>query len=240
MKKLSTLLASMLLLTACHNTGRDPELVSIQFIDRNGFSESISAKDRLDNYKSTDFSSPQPYQKVTRFFKRNHEGRIHSMVTSYHENGSLWQELEVVNGRANGKFREWHPNGQLKLEATVLEGLGDLSETCINSWVFHGESRAWNTQGTLIANIIYHRGVLEGVSHYYYPCGQLREKIPYVRGKIHGNLLQFDEKGNLVRNARYRDGEKGGLTVFKGMKGCPRFTEEYKQGLLMKAAYYDF
>src|SRR3989339_1387660 len=105
MKRASLLFLSILciLLSSCASrsqSSKDPTLVSIQVIDRNGFSETISTKDRLARYETTDFSQPQPYQKVLRVFSKNEEGKNPSIITSYHSNGHLWQYLEISNGRA--------------------------------------------------------------------------------------------------------------------------------------------
>ena len=69
-------------------------LVSMQIIDRNGFTETISNKDRLSDYRSTDFSTPQPYQKVLRVFGRNPQGQASSRSYS--------QYLSLTHGLRSG------------------------------------------------------------------------------------------------------------------------------------------
>src|SRR5690349_20519709 len=118
-------------------------LVSVQIIDRNGFSETISSKDRLESFEKTDFLANQPYQKVLRVFKQGKEGGGTSKISSYHDNGQIWQYLEVENGRAHGAFREWHPNGHLRLEATVIGGTADITEAAQMTWLFDGTCRVW-------------------------------------------------------------------------------------------------
>ena len=145
----------LILLTGCGNRQGEEEnrLSSIQIVDRNGFKETISAPERLRYYEHTDFFAPQPYEKVMRVYTRNTQGKTPSKMTTYHSNGELWQYLEVVNGRARGYYREWHENGVLRLELTVIEGLGDLSEEAQLSWIFDGPSRAWDSEGHLLAEI---------------------------------------------------------------------------------------
>ena len=94
-----------LLLTGCISHGTVPKentLLSIQLLDRNGFSETISTKERLALHAQTDFLIPQPYQKVIRIFGRDRAGKSHSKITTYHSNGFIWQYLESVDGRAHG------------------------------------------------------------------------------------------------------------------------------------------
>src|SRR3972149_7346238 len=87
-----------LFLAGCkERTDRDQtDLVSMQIIDRNGFSETIGSKERLSPYKKVDFLSSQPYQKVLRVFAKNHEGKSRSALSSYHPNGHIWQYLEIL------------------------------------------------------------------------------------------------------------------------------------------------
>ena len=47
-----------------------PVLAHMQIVDRNGFNETISAEDRLNQYQHANFLDPQPYKKVVRVFKK--------------------------------------------------------------------------------------------------------------------------------------------------------------------------
>ena len=178
------LLLCLLMGCSRHQTSQSDSLSSIQFMDRNGFSETISTKDRLANYEKVDFSKPQPYQKVLRVFVKSQDGVSQSKVTTYHPNGQLWQLLEVENGRAHGLFNEWHSNGKLKLEAQVIEGTPDVHEMAQISWVFEGISKAWDDEGNLLAEISYQKGELEGPSIFYHPNGVVEKKIVYHKDLI--------------------------------------------------------
>ena len=120
MRKYFILLALVLGGCASKSGNHSDDLVSIQILDRNGFSETISARERLGIYENIHFNSPQPYQKVVRIYGKASQGNTFSKVTTYHPNGQPWQYLEIENGRAHGQFIEWHPNGQQKIEATVI------------------------------------------------------------------------------------------------------------------------
>ncbi|MCA9396720.1 MAG: hypothetical protein KC649_06075, partial [Candidatus Omnitrophica bacterium] len=41
----------------------------------------------------------------------------------------------------------------------------------------------------------------------YYANGQLRYIMPYLKGVPHGNASMYDDLGNLVRTAVFKDGE---------------------------------
>ena len=134
----------MLALLLCAGCYKGQELSHIQLVDRNGVNETISHEDRLSQLDRVNFMEAQPYQKVTRVFKRSNEGKLCSKITTYHDNGELHQYLEVMGGRAHGLYREWHDNGTLHIEATVMEGIGDITPQAQTSWLFDGMSYVWN------------------------------------------------------------------------------------------------
>lgn len=235
----------VLLLLICAGCGtRAPSdqsdtIVSMQLIDRNGFSETISNKDRLSTYQTTNFLTPQPYQKILRVYGRNLSGQSTSRITSYHDNGQIWQYLDVIDGRANGYYREWFANGQLKIEAPVVEGTPDIGELAIATWVFDGLSKVYSDQGALTAEIPYAKGTLHASSRYYFSSGKLQKIIPYEQGEIHGLTQVFDENGELLEETPYSKGEKHGKAFAYRTPGNLLFTECYEGGHLIDAVYYD-
>ena len=234
------LLIGLLSGCASRHNNHENQLSSIQLLDRNGFKETISAPERLQYYQSTDFFAPQPYEKVMRIYTRNVQGKTPSKLTTYHSNGELWQYLVVVNGRACGIYREWHENGVLRLELTVIEGLGDLSEEAQLSWIFDGPSRAMDVQGRLMAEIYYEKGKLQGNALYFHPNGKISKMTPYENDLIDGEVLYYDTKGVVIGKTPYIRGEKHGLATFKGDSKQPAYSEEYQNDLITEAIYHDF
>lgn len=214
-------------------------LSSIHILDRNGFSETISADDRLLQLEKNDFNLPQPYQKVTRIFHKTPSGKVPSAITTYHPNGSLWQTLDVLDGRAFGSYREFFASGQLRLEARVIEGEGDIHTHSQDDWVFDGTSKAWNSDGILIAEISYQKGVLEGPSKYYHCNEQLAKIVPYRKGEIHGVITLYDMEGNLYGTESYKHGLRDGVTQYEETCENPFYRETYEMGKLMQAVYFD-
>lgn len=213
-------------------------LASISIMDRNGLSETISAKERLKNYENTNFLTPQPYQKVLRVFAKDKQGDALSLITSYYATGQIRQFLECSNGRAHGRYIEWHPNGQKKLQATILGGAGDLDEKSQTTWAFHETSLCWNEDGKLIAKMPYSQGMLEGKSLYYYPSGNLSEEIPYSKGEINGKSQFFDEDGSLLSATDYLNGVKSGKAISYWTKDALQSDEEWNNDQLVKGTYY--
>jgi antitoxin component YwqK of YwqJK toxin-antitoxin module len=229
----------LLLLASCahHTTHPSPDLVSIQLLDRNGFSETISAHDRLSKYEATDFLTPQPYQKVVRVYGKASVGKTASKISTYHANGQPWQYLEIENGRAHGKFFEWHPNGQLKIEATVIEGTPDVSEMAQLSWFFDQTSSVFDEKGRLQAKIGYAKGLLEGLSLYFHENGALARRIPYLKDQIDGLVELFDDQGTCLETISYSLGEKDGKAEGRWPSSQLKYSETYQKGKLLFATY---
>ena len=238
------LLLCFALTTLCSCASKTPPdksgtIVSMQIIDRNGFTETISNADRLSSYQTTNFLSPQPYRKVLRVFGRNADGQSTSKISSYHENGHLWQYLEVVDGRAHGMYREWFPNGQVKIEAPLIEGVADIHDLAQSTWVFEGICKVWDDQGHLIAEYNYSKGLLQDLARYFFPSGTLQKSIPYIQGEIHGTMRVFDENGFVIEEISYVKGEKEGHAIAYWTPDVVLSKEFYRHDLLLSASYYN-
>lgn len=226
----------LVIVAGCNRTTND-SLVVIQIQDRNGLTETISNPDRLSQYEAVDFLSTQPFKKVLRSYKR--EGKNHSLITTYHPNGIIAQYLEAEEMRAHGAYREWFPNGQLKIEATVVGGTADVSPGTQRDWLFEGISQVWDEQGRPVAQISYQKGMLEGPSVYFYPTGAIERELHFAKNELEGEAVEFSIDGQLKSKVRYKKGLKEGacLAFFDNSKDA--MIEEYTAGLLRKGTYYN-
>lgn len=235
-----SMVISLFALSGCgsRSTSCPEQIISIQMINRNGFSETISTKDRLEIYQKIDFLTAQPYQKVLRVFGRDASGKSLSKITSYHSNSQPWQYLEAIDSRANGLYREWYENGQLKIEAHVMEGMPDLSDIAQTSWLFNGPCFVWDDQGRLEADFLYDKGILQGDAHYYHPNGKLATVIPYDKNLVHGRFTHFDEQGQRIEVIPYNQGKKEGEAFSLWHKNQLKYLEQYHDESLICACYW--
>lgn len=215
------------------------QLASISLVDRNGMTETISQVERLKQYESVDFFSPQPYQKVLRVYARDDQSNIRAYITTYHENGQLKQYLEVINNRAYGHYREWYPEGSLKLDAFVISGVADLTLAAEQSWMFDGSSQVWDEKGNILASIHYLSGVLNGCSLYFHSNGQIWKRVPFTRGQIDGAYEIYLENGDLLQTTEYANGIKHGVSRRFWSKDKLSAEEFYTDGVLKTANYFD-
>ncbi|NGX53347.1 MAG: hypothetical protein K1000chlam4_00056 [Chlamydiae bacterium] len=239
MKKIPILLLIFGLLCSCSHTISPEKITAINIIDRNGLAETISAKERLNNFKKTDFLASQPYQKVHRIYARDKNGNVTSRITSYHPNGEIKQFLEAVNNRALGTYKEWHPNGQLKIESSIVGGIADINSQAEESWLFEGENRAWDEDGNLLAEILYSKGELDGVSQYYHPNGKVWKLTSYVKGGKTGTEKIYLQDSTLFQTTEYKNGLREGASVRYWGPSHIAYQEVYQDGLLLEAEYFE-
>lgn len=244
MNRLLSLFLTVLFITSCASRGilceASPKLNCINLIDRDGLNETIRTADRLQKYEQVDFSKPQPYQKVTCIYKRDFQGNVFSTTRVYHPNGQPKQYIEAVNSQALGTYREWHPNGTLKVEAAIVGGSPDLNISAEKTWQFDGISKAWDENGVLLAEIQYLKGVLSGFTTHYHPNGKVWKSIPFSNNLIDGTFIIFLDNGEIFQKGEYKNGLKHGLSYRYWNGGAVAAEESYNQGRLMKADYYDF
>lgn len=230
---------ALCMLCGCQPRTSDNTLASISFIDNNGFKETVSSGERLNQYSHVDFLKQQPYQKVLRIYQRDQLGDIRAQITSYHPNGQAKQYLEVVNNRACGFYREWHVNGIMKLEACVVGGAADIDTNAEGTWLFEGVAKAWDEQGKLQAEIPYVNGEMQGTLVYYHPNGNTWKKAFYHKGLLNGTYEIFLEDGTVLQTTEFLNGEKNGLSK-RFWDNCRVAAEEaYVNGSLNSARYYN-
>lgn len=226
------------LTTSCSlRNSSNQTLASINLLDRNGMSQTISSKDRLRQFQEMDFSTSSPYQKVMRVYERDDKGNVNACVTSYHPNGQIKQYLDVKNSRAYGVYREWFGNGQMALEALVIGGQADLDPAAQKSWLFEGHCYAWDEEGRLTADIPYSKGSLEGTALHYHPNGALWKRIPFCNDLMEGTEEVYSDTGVLLEKTVYTQGERQGLLERFWDNGHKCAEEEYEKGLLQQGTY---
>lgn len=214
-------------------------LTSVHIVDRNGFEETISNKDRLAQFQKADFLTQQPYKKILRIYERSSKGDIRSVVNTYHENGNPKQLLEILNARANGIYREWHENGSISLSTYVIGGAPDVTPMAETSWIFDGPSTAWDEDGNLIAEMNYNHGDLEGLSKYYHESGKLWKSIPFYKNQVDGVVEIYKEDGTILQQYNYCNGKKDGTSTRYWDAKHLASLEEFMQDKLVNGQYFN-
>ena len=241
MKKIPFLFLVLFLFSCASKTAfkQQEDLICIQIVDRNGIDETISSKERLAKYKNTNFLDSQPYQQVIQIFDLKKSEKKTSKITTYHDNGLIWQYLEIVNSRAFGMYREWHKNGQLAIEATVIGGPADTALSSQKDWIFDEVCKAWDENGNLLSIFNYEKGLLEGNSQYFHPNGKIEKIENYSKNELTGEVIHYNETGEIILKSNYLKGKKHGRSEGFFEKNKTAFFEEYENDLLITAKYFD-
>lgn len=214
-------------------------LSCVHIEDRNGLTETIQNKERVQKYQNIDFFSHQPYRKVLRIFEKDKEGKTKSVITNYHPNGQIAEYLEAQQMRAFGAYCAWFANGQKKIEASLVGGPADLSPAAQQEWLFDGMCRAWDDQGNLSAELPYIKGKLNGLAVHYYQNGNVRQTLMYDRDILQGEVKTYTEEGRLHIQQTYLDNLQEGLSIAYWSKETPSHIEYYKKGQLETGQYFD-
>ena len=138
--------------------------------------------------------------------------------------GVLVEKGVIRNGKKDGIFMTYHPNGRIKtigsyvndqLSGVYLE-LSDReqveSKTNYLNGVLHGPHATYKF-GRPTLELTYANGLQEGEFKEYSDRGKLSRTGSFKEGKLHGSLKSYDEEENITMEFEYKNGEKvsGGI-----------------------------
>ncbi|MEZ4859337.1 MAG: toxin-antitoxin system YwqK family antitoxin [Flavobacteriaceae bacterium] len=116
------------------------------------------------------------------------------IISEHYANGSpsLWKTL--IQGKAEGLWLEWYPNGNLRYRAYWKNGLGN------------GRWEYFHPNGRLRSESFYIDDIAQGFYRDYYENGQLQNDATYLNGKKEGVETSYDIDGVLLSRKRYENG----------------------------------
>ncbi len=139
-----------------------------------------------------------------------------TLKTFLYENGTKSSEGFLRNGKPDGYWRSWYPNGKLRSEGNrkfhLLDSLwvfydedGDTTQIIdylngrkngyTSTWLYSDKSG--KKLGSVVSKELYLNDVKEGLS-YYYDKGVLVKTIPWKNGKKHGTGREYDKDGRVI------------------------------------------
>lgn len=233
-------LICLLLLTASCNRKQPPShLLSLQLVDRNGQTETISQIERVKIYEKQNFDKPQSYEKILRVYSKNEQGKNPSLITTYHKNGQLFQKLEALDGRAFGQYHEHFENGQIRIKASVIEGTADITDLAQSTWVFDGPCHVYYATGELEAIFNYDRGKKSGKAVYYHLNGKEKKILEFVDDLAEGQIQEYSEEGQLFLTYEFKKGSQTGTSRKFYTNGSVAFEETWLNDALINGTYYN-
>jgi antitoxin component YwqK of YwqJK toxin-antitoxin module len=105
---------------------------------------------------------------------------------------------EKPDGRREGLYREWHPNGKLRLEIEYRDG------------EMNGSYTRWHDNGQKETAGAYKNGQRQGLWTEWYRNGHKSREVEYRDGKENGTWVQWHDNGNKELETTFRDGVADG------------------------------
>ncbi|MEQ9405820.1 MAG: hypothetical protein RIM99_19670 [Cyclobacteriaceae bacterium] len=184
--------------------------------------------------------------------------------TFYHDNGEVDSKFNYRDDKRHGAAHEYYENGVLKMETNYMEG--DQ----------HGKRIQYGPSGEVMLIKYYTKDIGPTAYQYYQKDGSLSDTIPipvsgqfelksyYPNGNVsaiqqyhdyyfEGNLIYYDEEGNIMRKTPFKEGEMQGESTYyypdgKVKKVFPNYYGEehgevrryHKNGQLKESSEYLF
>jgi antitoxin component YwqK of YwqJK toxin-antitoxin module len=126
-----------------------------------------------------------------------------------------------LNGKKQGTWSEYHPNGLLKNLTTYINGEKE------------GISVELNNNGQLTKRCYYHKGVRHG-EYKEFNYANLKEERVYSYGKIEGQVKIYYDNTKLMEESLYKNGVRDGVSKWFDQEGNLTIEYEYKNGELIK------
>lgn len=111
----------------------------------------------------------------------------------YYDNGQVKQDMNLVNGKIDGKVTLWYRTGTVKETRMFKTGLRD------GLWV------SFNEQEKKTGEASYRDDQKDGPWKIWDENGVLRYEMYYRKGQKSGLWIMYDESGNKTSEKRYSD-----------------------------------
>ena len=156
-------------------------------------------------------------------------------------------EGDCLNGKRNGKGKEYYFDGNLRFEGEYLNGKrngkGKEIDYVNHKIIFEGEYKKnfrWNGKGyDKNNNIVYELKNGNGYVKEYNDYGKLKFEVKFLNGKKHGKCKEYDFNGSLNFEGEYFYGIRHGKCKEYNYDGSLKFEGEYKNGLKWNGKGYD-
>jgi antitoxin component YwqK of YwqJK toxin-antitoxin module len=141
------------------------------------------------------------------------------------------------NGRRQGRWFTFYPEGQVKTEAGYLDDL------------LHGYYKEYAINGDLLKIVKYEQGIVlkqatevqkMELQQEYYPNGKVKISAMFRNGVQEGLMQEYDSLGNVIRSEEYSGGRLAGEGIVKeDGERHGAWKEFYHDGSLKATGNYD-
>ena len=144
-------------------------------------------------------------------------------LKKYYDNGKLMAEVEMVDGKKNGRHIEYFENGDTmsvshwkdwKINGKKSSYYPNGKIKTVSSWendLQNGETRSYYENGNIESISHWKDDKSHGEGRIYYENGQLSEIYHRRNGILHGPFTWYYENGQLKAEGFFRDSVKVGV-----------------------------
>lgn len=143
----------------------------------------------------------------------------HGQLRQWHKNGNLKVEATYQQGQFVGKMRKWFKNGRLSEETSYAEGER------------HGPSTIWNKDGSKKLQGNFRNGKKYGKFNYWAKGGRQKESGGYVDDLKYGTWTDYHRTGHVRSRVTWAEGKKNGPAVLYSRDGIIVSNESYQDDL---------
>lgn len=116
------------------------------------------------------------------------------VISEQYANGSPSRWKTLVNGKTEGLWLEWYPNGTLRYRAYWKNSEGN------------GKWEYFYPNGQLRSESFYINDITQGMYKSYHENGQLKYDATFINGKKDGLEFTYDANGLLLSRKRFENG----------------------------------
>ena len=116
----------------------------------------------------------------------------------------LCEGITDMEGRRQGKWKEFYETGELKSEGTYQ------NSNRTGQWKFYFPNKAIEVTGSYDK-----KGRMDGEWKWYYANGEVMRTEEYANGSLDGDYREYDEHGNTLTEGRFEEGSEEGHWIFR-------------------------
>ena len=114
----------------------------------------------------------------------------------YNSDSVKISEIHFKDGKYEGTWKQWHPNGKLKYEGAFKDGLK------------HGYFKYYDSNGAVCFEGEMQHGKKEGTWITWYDHASIEEERQYKNDRLNGKWTYYYIDGHLMKEEYYVEGQK--------------------------------
>ena len=147
----------------------------------------------------------------------------------YLSNGQYYSQGEIIKGLRDGKWTEWHENGQKEWEENFKDG--DLVKR--TQFLYYDNNQ-------IKSEINFKDDKKGGKSTIWYKNGQIESERYYKDNQLNGKSTYWDKNGQKFIDANYKDDNPDGKWTFWKNNGQKDEERNYKEGDLVDKTIFKY